>query len=128
MVFVCDDPYTHCLQKLLKTEAVDRMTDASKYTGTHRERFDSLGRGRGIEGRDFAPKGRGSVPTLASLQTGYVGGYRNEGTYHDASRPKRSRVRHCILKNFTRAFVLKSEWDFGCFGCYALGLWVFNRE
>ncbi|TPX61118.1 hypothetical protein SpCBS45565_g07343 [Spizellomyces sp. 'palustris'] len=31
---------------------VDRLTDTSKYTGTHKLRFDEAGRGRGAEGRD----------------------------------------------------------------------------
>jgi hypothetical protein len=29
----------------------DKLTDPSKYTGTHKERFDSSGKGKGIEGR-----------------------------------------------------------------------------
>lgn len=29
-----------------------RLTDTSKYTGSHKERFDSDGKGKGAEGRD----------------------------------------------------------------------------
>ena len=29
----------------------DKLTDTSQYTGSHKNRFDSTGRGRGIEGR-----------------------------------------------------------------------------
>ncbi|XP_072380166.1 tubulin polymerization-promoting protein homolog [Diabrotica undecimpunctata] len=31
--------------------AVDRLTDTSKYTGTHKQRFDDTGKGKGIAGR-----------------------------------------------------------------------------
>ncbi|KAI9095929.1 p25-alpha-domain-containing protein [Phlyctochytrium arcticum] len=38
-----------------KNDAItDRLTDTSKYTGTHKLRFDEAGRGRGAEGRDRA--------------------------------------------------------------------------
>lgn len=73
----------------MKTEAVDRMTDASHYTGTHKERFDESGKGRGMAGRDSNAKGRGSMPALMGQQPGYVGGYKNEGSY---SSPKQKRV------------------------------------
>ena len=39
------------LQKATKSGAVDRLTDTTKYTGTHKERFDGSGKGKGIEGR-----------------------------------------------------------------------------
>jgi ssDNA-binding Zn-finger/Zn-ribbon topoisomerase 1 len=32
----------------------DRLTDSSQYTGAHKQRFDSSGRGRGMAGRDAA--------------------------------------------------------------------------
>ena len=35
-----------------KTAALDRLTDTSKYGGTHRQRFDSTGKGKGKEGRE----------------------------------------------------------------------------
>jgi len=34
-----------------RSNIVERLTDTSKYTGTHKQRFDSEGRGRGKEGR-----------------------------------------------------------------------------
>ena len=49
---------------------VDRLTDTSKYTGAHRERFDSEGKGKGVAGRE----------DLAA-NTGYVGNYKGAGTY-----------------------------------------------
>jgi len=60
---------------------VDRLTDTSLYTGTHKERFDEHGKGRGGEGRDSTSKGKGTVGGLISSQPAYVSGYKGEGTY-----------------------------------------------
>lgn len=46
------------------------MTDTSKYTGSHKERFDADGKGKGVEGREER-----------SENSGYVGNYKNAGTY-----------------------------------------------
>ena len=47
---------TITFQEVAKTKALDRLTDASKYGGTHRNRFSADGKGRGKEGRmDAAP-------------------------------------------------------------------------
>ncbi|KAK3926944.1 Tubulin polymerization-promoting protein-like protein [Frankliniella fusca] len=49
---------------------VERLTDTSKYTGSHKERFDASGKGKGLEGRaDLADN------------TGYVQGYKEKDTY-----------------------------------------------
>ncbi|KAL1128827.1 hypothetical protein AAG570_013361 [Ranatra chinensis] len=50
--------------------AVDRLTDTSKYTGSHKQRFNESGKGKGIEGRR----------ELADT-SGYVSGYQNKDTY-----------------------------------------------
>ncbi|XP_043290046.1 tubulin polymerization-promoting protein homolog [Venturia canescens] len=50
--------------------AVDRLTDVSKYTGSHKQRFDETGKGKGIAGRKDLPD-----------QSGYVQGYQNKDTY-----------------------------------------------
>ncbi|XP_030385673.1 TPPP family protein CG45057 isoform X2 [Scaptodrosophila lebanonensis] len=50
--------------------AVDRLTDTSKYTGSHKERFDASGKGKGIAGR------RNLVD-----DSGYVSGYQHKDTY-----------------------------------------------
>ncbi|KAJ7313844.1 hypothetical protein JRQ81_005592 [Phrynocephalus forsythii] len=56
--------------KSVTAGAVDRLTDTSKYTGSHKERFDDSGKGKGIAGRaDLAQN------------TGYVGAYKGAGTY-----------------------------------------------
>jgi len=47
---------------------VDRLTDASKYTGSHKERFDEEGKGKGIAGRKDLPD-----------ESGYVTGFKKEG-------------------------------------------------
>lgn len=46
--------------------AVDRLTDVSKYTGSHKQRFDESGKGRGIAGRKDIPD-----------QSGYVQGFKD---------------------------------------------------
>lgn len=49
---------------------VSRLTDPSKYTGSHKERFDEAGKGKGIAGRkDLVDK------------SGYVAGYQHKNTY-----------------------------------------------
>uniref|UniRef100_A0A1B0A6E6 Tubulin polymerization-promoting protein homolog n=1 Tax=Glossina pallidipes TaxID=7398 RepID=A0A1B0A6E6_GLOPL len=50
--------------------AVERLTDTSKYTGTHKERFDASGKGKGIAGRKNIVD-----------ESGYVTGYQNKDTY-----------------------------------------------
>jgi hypothetical protein len=67
---ICDNFNPRVLQQAVKAGGVDRLTDASQYTGAHRERFDASGRGRGIEGREEVHD-----------NTGYVGGYKQKDTY-----------------------------------------------
>lgn len=62
-----------CLyQKVTKAGAVDRLTDTARYTGSHKERFDESGKGKGREGREDLVE-----------NTGYVGAYKNAGKYDD---------------------------------------------
>jgi len=49
---------------------VDRLTDTSKYTGSHKERFDESGKGKGIAGREEVVD-----------QSGYVTGYKEKDSY-----------------------------------------------
>ena len=58
------------LQKAVKTGAVDRLTDTSQYTGSHKERFDDSGKGKGIAGREEQ-----------SSSDGYVQGYKEKDSY-----------------------------------------------
>lgn len=67
---VCDCSPFLSWQATMKTAAVDRLTDAAKYTGSHKMRFDEAGRGRGIDGRKDIPDG-----------SGYVQGYTHKNTY-----------------------------------------------
>ena len=46
------------------------MTDTTAYTGSHKERFDESGKGKGAEGRVDKVSG-----------SGYVGNYKGEGTF-----------------------------------------------
>ena len=53
------------LQKVVKAGGVDRLTDTKSYTGTHKERFDESGKGKGIAGREDLV-----------TDTGYVTGFK----------------------------------------------------
>ncbi|XP_046396353.1 tubulin polymerization-promoting protein homolog [Ischnura elegans] len=66
----CGLPGTSGATQAVKTGAVDRLTDVSKYTGAHKERFDKSGKGKGKEGRE----------DLAD-DSGYVTGYKEKDTY-----------------------------------------------
>ncbi|XP_053570321.1 tubulin polymerization-promoting protein [Bombina bombina] len=56
--------------KTISSPTVSRLTDVSKFTGSHKERFDPSGKGKGLAGRiDLVDK------------SGYVAGYKHAGTY-----------------------------------------------
>jgi len=57
------------VQKVVTTAAVDRLTDVSKFTGSHKERFTEEGKGKGIAGR------RDVTDT-----SGYVSGFKSSST------------------------------------------------
>jgi hypothetical protein len=56
------------LQKVVSSSAVERLTDTSKYTGSHKERFDESGKGKGKEGRQEQVDA-----------SGYVTGFKKQG-------------------------------------------------
>lgn len=58
------------MQKASKNQVTDRLTDTTKYTGSHKERFDDDGKGKGAEGRDDI-----------AADDGYVQGYKEKDTY-----------------------------------------------
>ncbi|XP_007540172.1 tubulin polymerization-promoting protein family member 3 [Poecilia formosa] len=64
------EPTNVGVTKVAKTATVDRLTDTSRYTGSHKERFDDSGRGKGREGREDLVE-----------HTGYVNAYKDAGTY-----------------------------------------------
>ncbi|XP_068607245.1 tubulin polymerization-promoting protein family member 2 [Brachionichthys hirsutus] len=66
------EPANMGVTKAAKAAAVDRLTDATKYTGTHKERFDDSGKGKGKAGREDIPD-----------TSGYVTAYKGSGTYDD---------------------------------------------
>lgn len=61
-----------CLKSAVKGGVVNRMTDTKKYTGTHKERFDESGKGKGLAGREEVDG-----------KEGYVQGYKERGTYDE---------------------------------------------
>lgn len=66
----CGAPGTTKTTKTDDADAVNRLTDTKTYTGTHKERFDDEGKGKGIEGRSDVDK-----------NDGYVQGYNEKDTY-----------------------------------------------
>lgn len=67
----CGPPATTRTTPVATGGAVARLTDHTKYTGTHKQRFDEAGKGRGKEGRQDVPS-----------ESGYVSGYKDEGNYN----------------------------------------------
>ncbi|XP_017315097.1 tubulin polymerization-promoting protein family member 2 [Ictalurus punctatus] len=64
------EPANVGITKVAKAGAVDRLTDTSKFTGSHKERFDETGKGKGKAGREETPD-----------TSGYVSAYKGHGTY-----------------------------------------------
>lgn len=57
-------------QRAVASPTVSRLTDTTKFTGSHKERFDDTGRGKGKAGR---------VDIVDT--SGYVSGYKHQGSY-----------------------------------------------
>ncbi|XP_069757546.1 tubulin polymerization-promoting protein family member 3-like [Narcine bancroftii] len=66
------DPANLGVTVVTKGGGVERLTDTSKYTGSHKERFDESGKGKGISGREYVAE-----------NTGYVANYKGAGTYNE---------------------------------------------
>lgn len=67
-------PKSHGATILSTDDATARLTDVSKYTGAHKERFDAeTGKGKGIDGREYLVDDK--------TASGYVSGYKNKDTY-----------------------------------------------
>lgn len=66
----CGAPGVHNSTPGKAAETVARLTDTSKYTGSHKQRFDETGKGKGIAGRKDLPD-----------SSGYVTGYGHKNTY-----------------------------------------------
>ncbi|XP_026548007.1 tubulin polymerization-promoting protein family member 3-like [Notechis scutatus] len=64
------EPTNLGITKAKSVGAVERLTDTSKYTGSHKERFDETGKGKGKSGREYIVD-----------NSGYVASYKNAGTY-----------------------------------------------
>ncbi|XP_033976641.1 tubulin polymerization-promoting protein family member 2 [Trematomus bernacchii] len=71
-LIVGKEPTNIGVTKVAKAAAVDRLTDTTKYTGAHKERFDESGKGKGKVGRADVPD-----------DSGYVGAYKGSGSYDE---------------------------------------------
>ncbi|XP_018607341.1 tubulin polymerization-promoting protein family member 3-like [Scleropages formosus] len=71
------EPANMGITKVAKTGAVDRLTDTSKFTGSHKERFDETGKGKGKAGREDIHD-----------NSGYVAAYKEQGTYDKKMKEK----------------------------------------
>ncbi|KAL3980826.1 transient receptor potential cation channel subfamily V member 6 [Sarotherodon galilaeus] len=63
-------PVISGVTKAVASPTVSRLTDTTKFTGSHKERFDETGRGKGKAGR---------VDIVDT--SGYVSGYKHQGSY-----------------------------------------------
>jgi hypothetical protein len=61
LVCSCEGPSLHGTHAKTDAGIFDRLTDASQYTGSHKNRFDETGRGLGAAGRDTGGKGGGAA-------------------------------------------------------------------
>ncbi|XP_068953827.1 tubulin polymerization-promoting protein family member 2 [Petaurus breviceps papuanus] len=68
-------PVASGVTKAVAVGGVDRLTDTSKYTGSHKDRFDESGKGKGKAGRDDTKE-----------NSGYVSGYKGAGTYDEKKK------------------------------------------
>ncbi|XP_027531917.1 tubulin polymerization-promoting protein [Neopelma chrysocephalum] len=68
------------IKKTVSSPTVSRLTDTSKFTGSHKERFDASGKGKGRAGREDLVD-----------NSGYVSGYKHAGTYDHKVQGNNSR-------------------------------------
>lgn len=59
-------------QEVFKIGVIDCLIDIFKYMGLYKERFDEVGKGKGVEGR---------VDKVDKF--GYVGNYKGQGIYDE---------------------------------------------
>ena len=85
----------------MKVDAVTaRLTDTKGYTGTHKERFDTTGKGKGIAGRKDMVD-----------QAGYVTGYKHQGTYdQDGASPAGASGSQSWAQKISRVEKRKNYW------------------
>ncbi|XP_018596208.2 tubulin polymerization-promoting protein isoform X1 [Scleropages formosus] len=69
-------PIISGVTRAVASPTVSRLTDTTKFTGSHKERFDETGRGKGKAGR---------VEIVDT--SGYVSGYKHAGTYEKKVKP-----------------------------------------
>lgn len=71
-----ESPTVNSAAKASTDGVYSRLTDHTKYTGAHKERFDAEGKGKGKAGREDVKD-----------NSGYVGAYKNAGTYDKVHKP-----------------------------------------
>lgn len=76
MLLSCPHPPITIPQRAVASPTVSRLTDTTKFTGSHKERFDETGRGKGKAGR---------VDMVDT--SGYVSGYKHAGSYEKKVKP-----------------------------------------
>ncbi|KAJ8354372.1 hypothetical protein SKAU_G00219390 [Synaphobranchus kaupii] len=69
-------PIISGVTRAVASPTVSRLTDTTKFTGSHKERFDKTGRGKGKAGR---------VELVDT--SGYVSGYKHAGSYEKKVKP-----------------------------------------
>jgi len=60
----CGPPGLSTSTKAAHVGVVERLTDTSKYTGSHKERFDATGKGKGLAGRHEVADSSGYVASF----------------------------------------------------------------
>ncbi|KAG9337765.1 hypothetical protein JZ751_028263 [Albula glossodonta] len=70
-------PVISGVTRAVASPTVSRLTDTTKFTGSHKERFDETGKGKGKAGR---------VELVDT--SGYVSGYKHAGSYEKKVKPK----------------------------------------
>ncbi|KAL6463211.1 hypothetical protein MHYP_G00276020 [Metynnis hypsauchen] len=91
------EPANVGVTKVTKAAAVDRLTDSSKYTGSHKERFDESGKGKGKVGREDIPD-----------TSGYVSAYKGSSSSSSSSRLSYSFL-ICVMANKGPSYGLSRE-------------------
>ncbi|XP_066046181.1 tubulin polymerization-promoting protein isoform X3 [Chamaea fasciata] len=82
--------------KTVASPTVSRLTDTSKFTGSHKERFDASGKGKGRAGREDLVD-----------NSGYVSGYKHAGTYDHKVQGNKSHASVC--KEISKG--IAGKWD-----------------
>lgn len=112
-------------QRAVASPTVSRLTDTTKFTGSHKERFDQTGRGKGKAGR---------VDMVDT--SGYVSGYKHAGSYEKKvqGKPQQKPVWNLSLNHpqnpipstdKARGGESKAQQDHICYFCLFISIFFF---